>query len=252
MGTPVFLKFARLVSAVLFIRISADFIYASFATTKHGTAPDFADVEAARTRGVYMSSGLELFDNVLVVVAAAACRAVPLTSFPTLTAFLWEYTGRMSTRYGSSVLLQVCPHFFHSLSYSDATDISLATLSEKSLSDLVWTFGSHYILPIILNAVQLATASLMPSSNAASLIDSAKVVLNIASASVEALRKKLPALATQVSLEVKEGLSRVATKVPGRVLLSDGNVVIEPAWDRDLVSEETADPKESKAKEITL
>ena len=109
-GTPVFLKFARLVSAVLFIRISADFIYASFATTKHGTAPDFADVEAARTRGVYMSSGLELFDNVLVV-AAAACRAVPLTSFPTLTAFLWEYTGRMSTRYGSSVLLQVCPRF---------------------------------------------------------------------------------------------------------------------------------------------
>ena len=100
MGTPVFLKFARLVSAVLFIRTSADFIYASFATTKHGIAPGFADVEAARTRGVYMSSGLELFDNVLVVVAAA-CRAAPLTSLHTLTAFLWEYTGRMSTRYGS-------------------------------------------------------------------------------------------------------------------------------------------------------
>ena len=255
MGTPVFLKFARLVSAVLFIRISADFIYASFATTKHGAAPDFADVEAARTRGVYMSSGLELFDNVLVVVvAAAACRAALLTSLHTLTAFLWEFTGRISTRYGRSVLLQVCPHFplLLSLSYSDVSGISLATLSQKSLSDLVWTFGSHYILPIILNAVQLATASLMPSSNAASLIDSVKVVLNIASASVEALRKKLPALATQVSLEVKEGLSRVATKVPGRVLPSDGNVVIAPARDRDLVSEETADPKESKAKEIRL
>ena len=100
MGTPVFLKFARLVSAVLFIRISADFIYASFTTTKHGMAPDFADVEAARTRGVYMSSGLELFDNVLVL-AAATCRAAPSTSLHALTDFLWEYTGRMSTRYGS-------------------------------------------------------------------------------------------------------------------------------------------------------
>jgi hypothetical protein len=67
MGTPVFLKFARLVSAVLFIRISADFIYASLSTTKHGITPDFAEVEAARTRSVYASSGLQLFDNVLVV-----------------------------------------------------------------------------------------------------------------------------------------------------------------------------------------
>ena len=96
--------------------------------------------------------------------------------------------------------------------------------------------------------MQLATASLMPSSNVASLIDSAKVVLNIASASVEALRKKLPALAAQASLEVKETLSRVATKVPGEVLPSDGNVVIAPR-DKDLVSEETADPTETETKE---
>ena len=79
MGTPVFLKFARLVSAVLFIRISADFIYASLSTTKYGVAPDFADVEAARTRSVYFSSGLQLFDNVLVV--APVFRAAPLTDW---------------------------------------------------------------------------------------------------------------------------------------------------------------------------
>ena len=99
--------------------------------------------------------------------------------------------------------------------------------------------------------MQLATASLVPSSNAASLIESSKVVLNIASASVEALRKKLPALAAQASVEVKEGLLRVATKVPGRVLPSDGNVVIAPARDRDLVLEETADPTESETKDTT-
>lgn len=109
MGTPVFLKFARLISAVLFIRTSADFIYASLSTTKHGITPDFADVEAARTRSVYMSSGLQLFDNVLV--EAAACRAASLTSLHTLAAFHSAYTGRISTRYGSSVMLQVRPSF---------------------------------------------------------------------------------------------------------------------------------------------
>ena len=159
----------------------------------------------------------------------------------------WSYVNKIRELSAATGLST----FFHSLSYSDAIGISLATLSEKSLSDLVWTFGSHYILPIILNAVQLATASLVPSSNAASLIESSKVVLNIASASVEALRKKLPALAAQASVEVKEGLLRVATKVPGRVLPSDGNVVIAPARDRNLVLEETADPTESETKDTT-
>jgi len=210
MGTPVLLKFARLISAVLFIRISADFIYTSLSTTKHGITPDFADVEAARTRGVYMSSGLQLFDNVFSL------------------GIYWSYINKIRE-------------------LSAAT----TTLSQKSLSDLVWTFGSNYILPIILNAVQLATASLVPSSNAASLIDSAKVVLNIASASVAALREQLPALAAQASLEAKVGLSRVATKVSGRVSSSDGKEVIAPARGRDLVSEETADPTESGTKETT-
>jgi hypothetical protein len=40
----------------------------------------------------------------------------------------------------------------------------------------------NYILPIILNAVQLSISSYIQSSNIAMLIDSAKVVINIASA----------------------------------------------------------------------
>jgi hypothetical protein len=53
MGTPVFLKFAHLVAEVLFTQTSADFIYAWLSTTmKHGFAPDFVVVEAARTRSV--------------------------------------------------------------------------------------------------------------------------------------------------------------------------------------------------------
>jgi hypothetical protein len=210
MGTPVFLKFARLVSAVLFIRISADFIYASLSTTKHGITPDFAEVEAARTRSVYASSGLQLFDNVFSL------------------GIYWTYINKIRE-----------------------LSATTATLSPKSLSDLVWTFGSNYILPIILNAMQLATASLMPSSNAASLIDSAKVVLNIASASVAALRKQLPALAAQASLEMKEGLSRVTKTIPATASSMGANEVIAPARDRDQGSEETADPTESETKETT-
>ena len=103
---PVFLKFVRLVSAVLFIQISADFIYVSLSTTKHGVAPDFVDVEAARTRSVYMSSGLQLFDKCVSCGSRISCSTVDA-----LAAFLSAYTGRISTRYGSSVLLKVCPRF---------------------------------------------------------------------------------------------------------------------------------------------
>lgn len=124
-----------------------------------------------------------------------------------------------------------------------------ATLSQKSLSDLVWTFGSNYILPIILNAVQLATASLMPSSNTATLIDSAKVVLNIVSASVAALHKQLPVLAVRAPLEMKEGLSDVATKVPEGAPSLDVNEVTTAA--QDLASEETADQTASETNEST-
>jgi hypothetical protein len=51
-----------------------------------------------------------------------------------------------------------------------------------SFSGLVLSLGSQYVLPIVLNAAQLAASSYIPSGNAAMLIDSAKVVINIASA----------------------------------------------------------------------
>jgi hypothetical protein len=83
----------------------------------------------------------------------------------------------------------------------------------------------------------------MPSSNTATLIESAKVVLNIAGASVAALRKQLPVLAPS---QMKEGLSHVVTKVSTRAPSLDVNEVTKAAY---LVSEETADPTESETKE---
>ena len=135
-----------------------------------------------------------------------------------------------------------------SLSCSCASGVSPATLSPKSLSDLLWTFGSNYIIPIILNAVQLATASFVPSSNTATLIESAKVVLNIAGASVAALRKQLPVLVVQAPSQMKEGLSHLGTKVSMREPSLDVNEATKAAH---LVSEETADPTEGETKEST-
>jgi hypothetical protein len=42
---------------------------------------------------------------------------------------------------------------------------------------LVWSFSLNYILPIILNAAQLAISSYLHSSNVTMLVDSAKVVI---------------------------------------------------------------------------
>jgi hypothetical protein len=65
----------------------------------------------------------------------------------------------------------------------------LASTGPTGFSDLVLSLGSQYVLPIMLNAAQLAASSYLPTGNTAMLIDSAKVVVNIASASVATLRK---------------------------------------------------------------
>jgi hypothetical protein len=57
-----------------------------------------------------------------------------------------------------------------------------APLNLTSIVGLVWSFSLSYILPIVLNSAQLAISSYLQSSNIAMLIDSAKVVINIASA----------------------------------------------------------------------
>ncbi|KAI0258273.1 hypothetical protein BC834DRAFT_99906 [Gloeopeniophorella convolvens] len=64
-------------------------------------------------------------------------------------------------------------------------------LVPKSMVGLAWSLGSQYIIPIALNAAQLVISFIMPSSNVTMVIDSAKVVINIASASVATLRKHL-------------------------------------------------------------
>ena len=63
-----------------------------------------------------------------------------------------------------------------------------APLTPTFIFGLIWSFGSQYILPIALNAAQLAISSYFPSSNIAMRIDSAKVMVHIASACVTTLR----------------------------------------------------------------
>ena len=63
MGAPILLKFARLASAIMYIHASIEFILASFTVANDSIAPDFAMVEIARIQNVYISSSLQLVDN---------------------------------------------------------------------------------------------------------------------------------------------------------------------------------------------
>ena len=87
----------------------------------------------------------------------------------------------------------------------------------------------------------------MLSSNTATLIKLAKVFLNIAGASVVALRKQLTVLVVQVPSPMKEGLSHLATKVSMR----EPSLDVEVTKAAHMVTEETADPTESETKEST-
>jgi hypothetical protein len=69
MGTPVLFKFTRLANAVMYIHTSAEFILTSFAIAKDGVKPDAGIVDMARMWNVYMSSSLQLVDNLSVLCA---------------------------------------------------------------------------------------------------------------------------------------------------------------------------------------
>lgn len=77
-------------------------------------------------------------------------------------------------------------HWSHTIKMWKSTG-STPPLNTTSIVGLLWSFSLNYILPIILNAAQLAISSYIQSSNIAMLIDSAKVVINIANASVTML-----------------------------------------------------------------
>jgi len=149
MGTPILFKFMRLVNAVTSIQANLEFIVISLSAKKGGVTPNTNILETLHSWNVYMSSGLQLVDN--------------LYSFGV--------------------------HWIHIIKMRKLT-ASAAPLSMTNLSSLIVSLGSQYILPIVLSATQLAIASYVPSAgNTAMLIDSAKVVINIVSASVAASRK---------------------------------------------------------------
>ena len=86
-----------------------------------------------------------------------------------------------------------------------------------NFSSLIVSFGSQYILSIVLNAAQLAVTSYVPSSagNTTMLIDSTKVMINIVSASVAMLRKNIADPTTSDALLRKaESVTRDVLKIP--------------------------------------
>lgn len=93
-----------------------------------------------------------------------------------------------------------------------------APLVPTNFAGLALSLGSLYVLPIVLNAGQLvaSSSSYIPSENATMLIESAKVVINIASASWTTLRKNLadPPGPSAFLRKAEEDLSNGVLKIP--------------------------------------
>jgi hypothetical protein len=82
MGTPVLLKCMRLGSAVMSIHSSTEFIITSLTVGKGGNGPNSFDiVEMAHKWSVYMSSSLQLVDNVSVSYMCPLSHFVDISYF---------------------------------------------------------------------------------------------------------------------------------------------------------------------------
>jgi hypothetical protein len=66
MGSPILLKFMRLANAVMYIHASAEFILTSFVDAKGAVNPDTSIMDMARMWSVYISTSLQLVDNLSV------------------------------------------------------------------------------------------------------------------------------------------------------------------------------------------
>ena len=105
-----------------------------------------------------------------------------------------------------------------------------------NFSSLIVSLGSQYILPIVLNAAQLALTSYVPSAgNTTMLIDSAKVVINIASATLSKNTADPPsgALLRKVESVTRDvfKMPTVAIPTPSGVAASGGKLTstVDPA-----------------------
>jgi hypothetical protein len=97
MGTPILLKFMRLAHAVMYIHTSTEFILTSFAIAKDGANPNTSIVDMARMWNVYISSSLQLVDNLSVL-----CIVCDTSSFTSLLAGIRSTcTGPIRLRCGS-------------------------------------------------------------------------------------------------------------------------------------------------------
>jgi hypothetical protein len=97
MGTPILLKFMRLANAVMYIHTSAEFILTSFAIANDTVNPDTSIVDVARMWNVYVSSSLQLVDNLSVL--CIICDTSSLTSM--LAGIRSTCTGRIRSGCGS-------------------------------------------------------------------------------------------------------------------------------------------------------
>jgi len=172
LSAAVLLKCVRLAGAVMYMHSSAEFIISSFTLVENNVTPNMTIMDTARVWNTYISSGLQLVDNV----------------------------------YSLGV------HWAHAITVTRS--VNTTTHPDDPLY-FIWSFGSQYILPIVLNAGQLAISPYIQSNDAPMLIDSAKVVINIVAAARTTLRKHFSDLpVSSAHLRNTRQSIRDMTKVP--------------------------------------
>lgn len=172
----------------------------------------------------------------------------------------WTHTIEMweARRLSRSVRASIITHS----SYANLL-VSFTSTEEEHLDHrIVWSLGFHYVLPIIFSAAQLAMSSYVPASGkTAMLIDSAKVIINIASTGVTTWRTTLlndlakDLAASNARIVKAEELARdilKAVPVP-RLVPDDSSEVIESGRTTSMAASGRAigSPKDSIPKAST-
>jgi hypothetical protein len=87
---------------VMYIHTSAEFILTSFAIAKDGVKPDAGIVDMARMWNVYMSSSLQLVDNLLVLCTVCDTSFVDIIACRYSLYVHWAHTIKMWKLVGSA------------------------------------------------------------------------------------------------------------------------------------------------------
>ncbi|KAH9963955.1 hypothetical protein BGW80DRAFT_1462979 [Lactifluus volemus] len=150
MAFPVILKFGRLANSAIYILACAEFVLSSV-RPGDGGVPDMIFLNAAQARSMEIAASLQIIDN-------------------TYQLALYHLNAFEQRR---KALLGVAK--------------SATSMTPNSLTALFFASAGNFLLPILLNAAQLAVSRRWPDSDIPRNIEQIKVILNVASAAITSI-----------------------------------------------------------------